>query len=237
MENELKEEQIEKMQGFAKIGKVITFIMFVLGLIFLALLIGGLIYFNSNKFPINNLKVEGNSEFNLIIETTNEEGRKLFKDFKITNEKIKNSLMKITMDVDGVKEDGDDRIAKVKSAFDGRLDKKDINTMMSLPIIEILLLTINIFLLHRLFKNLSTRRTPFNMETVKDAKAFGYSLIPWILIGHLMGLVGAKVTNEFTPFNITIDLRTVVVVVFVLLIVKIFEYGVNLLLEKNIDEE
>lgn len=221
----MREEKISKLQNIARIGNVVTKIIFVLLIIGIVALSIVSIMVNTINIPIKDVRISGDANVEVLVAK------------EVSPEVIKNIMKKTDIDIEG--ENGTDELEFIGSekTDDGYLfkyagkgsrniDIHRIKRYIFLPIVEMVLVAINLYFLSGLFKKLSMSGSPFTMEVVDSMKKLGYSYIPWLFITIINSLVGKILVSSKMEYDLNFNMLLPIFVIFIL--VKVFEYGVDL---------
>lgn len=100
--------------------------------------------------------------------------------------------------------------------------------------VVLILLLIGIIFAGRLAKAFRDCESPFEDRVIRRMKQFAYALIPWAVISSVTGNMAQNLWMTGGGFSFGLDLGVVVVVLLILALTYIFQYGA--ILQKESDE-
>ncbi len=223
----MKNETITRINKMGKACRIITSIanvLLIIGIVCMTLIVGFIA-----SYPAEDVKISGDIKGNVSMDLA---GLPFFKDNASWT--IKNGNQKIeideddrvifdgflTLNLDDVHVDGTNATFGISSDLSSLSIQnfKDnlIGETVSIDLTIIVALIVCIFT-KRLAKAIENCETPFSEEVIKRMKAFGWSLIPFAVIG---GFNGSLVT-------------TALLVLAVIIIINVFAYGAELQRESD----
>lgn len=230
-------EAIAKINKMGKVGAIIILIVKILlgigivgcavGMIATAVLPANLVSFN----------MKGNA--NVMVDLSNF-GKNIFEDAQ-TQESVKRDVKQNTnisygnaqFDVNDVSVEG----SKMNIQAQGELTKFNLrDCTWGLLGAEIMLIFsfITAVFAGRLAKAIRDCATPFEDNVITKIKQFAFSLIPWCIITSVVGAIEQAIWFSGSKIDIDLNIGMVCVVLVVLALSYIFQYGA--LLQKEYDE-
>ncbi|NLW53118.1 MAG: DUF2975 domain-containing protein [Tissierellia bacterium] len=212
-------------KSLVKVGSIISKIGVVLYTIAVIGLLIAAITVNAFNIPIKDIQIKGDS--NITVQT----------DESIPVDTIEEFLKHIKIEdevFDGYEYDGADITNNgneiiLKGTYSTQISPNAYKVRLWAPVVGALLTLINLIFLSRLFTTLKKSDTPFTMEVVRDMKYLGYSFIPVIFSKTLESIF----VNGFSKFSLSISTSTIIIILVIFALVKIFEHGVQLQIEAD----
>lgn len=113
------------------------------------------------------------------------------------------------------------------------LNVRSFTLLLITAIIEIIFTLVAIFFIGKLSKAFEICKSPFEENVIASMKKFAFSLIPWAVVNSIAQSIISSIFNG--NFEISMDNMTIVVIVLVILaLVYIFQYGA--ILQQESDE-
>ena len=100
-------------------------------------------------------------------------------------------------------------------------------------IVYVAAIAVSLFMLRRLFKEFESCETPFTDVAVKRLYAFGFSLIPVILIGTVAEAMAQALLTPSEGINFYLDVGAIVAFVVTICLCTLFKYGAQLQQESD----
>lgn len=100
-------------------------------------------------------------------------------------------------------------------------------------IVYVAAIAVSLFMLGRLFKEFESCETPFTDIAVKRLYAFGFSLIPVILIGTVAEAMAQALLTPSEGINFYLDVGAIVAFVVTICLCTLFKYGAQLQQESD----
>ena len=211
-----KEEKQNKVKGLSKaisiiaiIGRIICYV----GLFFIAIaMILAPIAIKNTNVKDNKIVFTGTSDSSITLEENEDkEGSVLI---------IKHNGATI------VEEKNQYSIMTIKTALQNNNKTKLIvlsETALAFAIINLVLVSIVLLYLERLFKNISSGDTPFTMDNVRYIKKMAYLMIAVIVLPSGGGLLAQFITGM--DLDLDFEMFNVIEILFLFSLAYIFEYG------------
>ena len=211
-----KEEKQNKVKGLSKaisiiaiIGRIICYV----GLFFIAIaMILAPIAIKNTNVKDNKIVFTGPSDSSITLEENEDkEGSVLI---------IKHNGATI------VEEKNQYSIMIIKTALQNNNKTKLIvlsETALAFAIINLVLVSIVLLYLERLFKNISSGDTPFTMDNVRYIKKMAYLMIAFIVLPSGGGLLAQFITGM--DLDLDFEMFNVIEILFLFSLAYIFEYG------------
>ena len=211
-----KENEQKKMKGLskassiiAKIGRIFCYVA--IPFIILIMVIVPIVVKNINVVD-NKIVFNGPIDSSITLEENIEE------EGSVVTIKYKGSLV--------AKEKNQYSIMTIKSVLE-RSNKGTIiataETSLVFLITQIVLISIVLYYLEKLFKNINSGDTPFTMDNVAYIKKMAYMMIAAILLPGFTGLIAESISG--IDLNLDFNLFNVLEILFLFSLAYIFEYG------------
>ncbi len=92
---------------------------------------------------------------------------------------------------------------------------------------------ITLFFIGALFKALKKCQSPFEEDVIKKMKMLAYSLIPWVVFSSISDTAANGFFNNRINFSLSVNLDMVFIVLLILALAYIFQYGAVLQQESD----
>lgn len=236
-----KENAVAKIRTMGKVGYVIAWVLGVMELIGLLTLIVSLIVFavlpeklitftfeGQGSIAVDLTGLPGNPKV-MGVETETLDENELDSAFR----KVKDSLK---LDIGGMRLEMDDAsVVPGGVLLNGHLQGgsytlRDLKRVMFAPIVILLLALVTTVFAGLLCRSIRDCGSPFDEKVIRGIKALAFSLIPWVFMDWLQELVAFPYS---TSHNFTIDLSMACVVLIILGLAYIFQYGAVLQQESD----
>lgn len=211
-----KENEQKKMKGLskaisviAKIGRIFCYVA--IPFIIIAMIIIPMIVKNINVVD-NKIVFNGPIDSSITLEESEED------EGSVVTVKYKGSIV--------VKEKNQYSIMTIKSVLQNTNKSKIIGTAeasLVFLIVQIVLISIVLYYLEKLFKNINSGDTPFTMDNVSYIKKMAYIMIAAILIPGVTGFIAEGISG--IDLNLDFNLFNVLEILFLFSIAYIFQYG------------
>ena len=126
---------------------------------------------------------------------------------------------------------------KIEMSAQGRTVTGDIKSIIVAGcvtgLIYCIFTLVTLYFMGFLFKNIQECESPFNAKAVRHLKNLAYSTIPWVFIKSLGDTVSRTFMNGSWEPSVSINLHGVAVVLLLLALAYIFDYGVTLQQESD----
>lgn len=93
---------------------------------------------------------------------------------------------------------------------------------------------VTLFFIGSLFKAFQNCRSPFEQNVIRKMRNLAFSLIPWTVLSSVSGTVIRSFFSKSFQISVGIDLKIVMVVLIILALTYIFQYGA--VLQRESDE-
>ena len=211
-----KEKEQKKMKGLtkaisiiAKIGRIFCYVA--IPFIILLMVIVPMLIKNINV-EANKIVFNGPIDSSIMLEESEEE------EGSVISVKYKGNLI--------VREKNQYSIMTMKSVLQNANKKTIIGTAevsLFFLIVQIVLISIVLYYLERLFKNINSGDTPFTMDNVSYIKKMAYIMIAAIILPGVTGLVAEGISG--LDLNLDFNLFNILEILFLFSIAYIFQYG------------
>ena len=211
-----KEKEQKKMKGLtkaisiiAKIGRIFCYVA--IPFIILLMVIVPMLIKNINV-EANKIVFNGPIDSSIMLEESEEE------EGSVISIKYKGNLI--------VREKNQYSIMTMKSVLQNANKKTIIGTAevsLFFLIVQIVLISIVLYYLERLFKNINSGDTPFTMDNVSYIKKMAYIMIAAIILPGVTGWVAEGISG--LDLNLDFNLFNILEILFLFCLAYIFEYG------------
>ena len=222
----MKEKAIMKINMMGKVGAILALIskIFVSVLLGLCVLGFGAILFLPGD--LCKLKVNGTADVLINLSSFgvdfNDTETQQIKENVEKNANISYAGNEFSVDRVDV---GDSSIDIGASASLTELDLKDCLWVLSGVILNLVLLLISIIYASRLAKAFRNCQSPFEKTVITRMKQFAYSLIPWAVISSIVNMLQSRIVISNGGFHLNIDFGIVIMVLLILALAYVFQYG------------
>lgn len=227
----MREKKLKEIHNFGKIGYIITTIAMILVIVSLVIMtvLLGVSHKVYREIPIERLDVKSGINAEAVISK------------ELTKEQIEDLPLNVIFDEMEVKfEDLDvnNTDGKTIVSYQGdrtkTLEIPSLVKYMAFPLVALLIVIINIYLFRNIFKRLRDDRTPFTHEMVNTLKVYAVSLAPWMFTeGVYEVFKNTMLLKNSDYYSFTINFTPIFYLCLVLVLSKIFEYGVDLQVEND----
>lgn len=101
-------------------------------------------------------------------------------------------------------------------------------------LVYIICIVVTLFMLRKLFQELEKCETPFTDSVIARMKAFGFSLIPFVVLQGITDAAWGSMFKTGFDFSLNLDFTMIIVILVVFMLTMIFSYGAEL--QKQSDE-
>lgn len=114
------------------------------------------------------------------------------------------------------------------------LNIRDLALLMVGAVIYLIILLISTIFAGRLAKAFRNCESPFEENVITRIKQFAYSLIPWAVVSSVVASLRESMLSSYKHITLNFDLGTIIIVLVILALAYIFQYGA--VLQKESDE-
>ena len=100
--------------------------------------------------------------------------------------------------------------------------------------LHLIMTLITLFFIGALFKAVGKCQSPFEEDVIKKMRMFAYSLIPWVVFSSISDMASEGIFNNRVKFSLSVNFNMVFVVLMILALTYIFQYGA--VLQRESDE-
>lgn len=231
----MKENAISKINKVGRIGNIITNIAKVvvtLGMI--AVLISAILFAALPKDTVN-IKVNGGakvaidlSDFN--VKLSEQDKKDFVKQIEDKNNTLEIDKTQYKVEAVDVTDNGY-TINAEGEIVDFSLS--DVAWVMVAALVNLAMTLVTLFFIGSLCKAFRNCKSPFEADVIKKMKRLAYSLIPWVILSTITdGIVQGMFTHSI-KINANFSLGTVMVILIILGLSYIFQYGAVLQQESD----
>ncbi len=231
----MKTNAISKINKIGKIGNVITIIARIVAIMSLVICIAGTIFFAATPEDFVKVKVDGDAtvDVNLSaidVKLSDKELSDMKNDLENGSTSITYNSNDLTVNSATVNDDG------FSLRANGNMIDFSLHNMF-LPMLAaclyLTMTTVALFFVSALCKAFSNCQSPFEDNVITKMKHLAFSLIPWVILSSIpSGLEDGMLTGKFN-FTAGVNLDTVLVIVLILGLTYIFQYGAVLQQESD----
>lgn len=234
----MKEQAISKINNIGKVGYILTIIAKIFVIVGLVFCIVGAVIFA--KMPNDFLKIGVNGDALIDVDlscfgiTLSEQDQKdMEKNFSEGNIKVDvtgSYAKNLEVNTASVNDHGFSLRAS-GDMFDFSLH--NVAWVMVSGCITLIMTIVTLSFIESLCKAFRNCASPFDADVIVKMKRLAYSLIPWAVLSNITnGLAAGIMTNSF-EFNLGISLSMVLVILLILGLAYIFQYGAMLQQESD----
>lgn len=110
--------------------------------------------------------------------------------------------------------------------------KKTVGPLVA-ALLYLVMTFITLFFIGALFKALKKCQSPFEEDVIKKMKMLAYSLIPWVVFSSISDTAANGLFNNRINFSLSVNLDMVFIVLLILALAYIFQYGAVLQQESD----
>lgn len=231
----MKEEAIKKINKVGKVGRIISKVISILLIIGLVgCVIGTIALF---VIPSDTLEFETQSSIQMTINT----GKLNVSDK--TAKELTEDLIKDADNVDFADQvflfenaeysEEDNAVTVNAKAKNATVEIRDFAWLTIVGAVYLVVMIINFTYAKQLFGTLELSESPFTAEVISKIKKLAYSLIPWAVLDGLLELVAKSVMAGYVKINFSLNMMMVAIVLIVLFLAYIFQYGAELQQESD----
>lgn len=110
--------------------------------------------------------------------------------------------------------------------------KKTVGPLVA-ALLYLVMTFITLFFIGALFKALKKCQSPFEENVIKKMKMLAYSLIPWVVFSSISDTAANGLFNNRINFSLSVNLDMVFIVLLILALAYIFQYGAVLQQESD----
>lgn len=234
-----KQEAMKKINTMGKVGTVLALITkILLGISLGACLIGFVVTLFLPQELIQ-VKISGMAD---VIVDLSHFGENLMEEENVGGKQLRKSVEDSTnityagnhFEVSGMEAEG----SRMKIEALGSLtsfDMRSCSWAIAGAIVNLVLLFISTWFVSLLAKAFRDCQSPFEEKVIQRMKWFAYSLIPWAVISNIVAFFERKIwTSGAGGFDYSIDFSVVIIVLVILALAYIFQYGA--VLQRESDE-
>ena len=230
----MKENAIKKINTMGKVGTIIALITRILVSILLVLSILGFVATLCMPENLCTVKIAGKADVfvdlaGFDVAFSDEIKKEIESDVK---EDADINYAGNSFAVDDVKV-GESDIAIGASASLTEFNLKDCIWALVGAIINLTLLLLSTIFAGRLTKAFRNCESPFEKTVIHRMKRFAYSLIPWAVVSSIVGMLESRIWMASSGFHFQIDFGIIIVVLVILALAYIFQYGAVLQQESD----
>ena len=100
--------------------------------------------------------------------------------------------------------------------------------------LHLIMTLITLFFIGALFKAVGKCQSPFEEDVIKKMRMFAYSLIPWVVFSSISDMASKGIFNNRVKFSLSVNFNMVFIVLMILALTYIFQYGA--VLQRESDE-
>ncbi|MBO4389727.1 MAG: DUF2975 domain-containing protein [Lachnospiraceae bacterium] len=230
-----KDQMIRRIRLFGKIGQILSAITMAVQVLMILLFLAGFIF--SAIMPKDFVTIRFNNELEATIDLSTVPNPDVEQDFSKIAEKINSG--EVNMIIDHYKIDHASIASKLLSVSGNSdqvevYDKGRFMFLFGGLIINMIAFLITTFFIFRFTGKLKNMESPFDTELSANLRLIAISLVPWYPLELICGgIYEYFVTGKFNiMFNL--DIKLLVVILFIALISVIFRYGA--ILQEESDE-
>lgn len=230
-----KEDAIRKINTMGKVGNIVALIVRIFVIVSLVLCFAGLVIVLVLPSNLCRLKVDGRAQVLVDLdafgwEAEDDLAREVQDSIK---DKAGFSYGGNRFAVDNVEMDGS-QIYVDSSARLTEINIRNLAWVIASAIVILGLLLVGIIFAGRLAKSFRDCESPFEERVIRRMKQFAYSLIPWAVLSSVAGSLEQRLWMAGGHFSFDLNFGMIVVVLVILALAYIFQYGA--ILQKESDE-
>lgn len=234
-----KEDAIRKINTMGKVGNIVALIARIVVIVSLVLCVAGFVIVLVLPSNLCRLKVDGRAQVLVDLdafgdtfswEAEDDLAREVQDSIK---DKAGFSYGGNRFAVDNVEMDGS-QIYVDSSARLTEINIRNLAWVIASAIVILGLLLVGIIFAGRLAKSFRDCESPFEERVIRRMKQFAYSLIPWAVLSSVAGSLEQRLWMAGGHFSFDLNLGMIVVVLVILALAYIFQYGA--ILQKESDE-
>nr|MBP3597881.1 DUF2975 domain-containing protein [Eubacterium sp.] len=234
----MKENAIQKINKMGKAGAILALIT----KIFLGIGLGGCLIglIVTAVLPAEMVQVKMAGTADIIVDLSNF-GEDIFENSEVTKEEIVDNVKSSSninyagneMYVSDVQTEG----SKMQLQAGGELTTFNLRSCtwaLVGAILNLVLLFVSTVFVSRLAKAFRDCDSPFEDIVIRRMKQFAYSLIPWAVVSSVVGYFESKIwMSGSSSVNFSVDITMVIIVLVILALAYIFQYGAVLQQESD----
>lgn len=231
----MKEGAIKRIHTMGKVGVILALITKILVSLLLALSVIGFIVVLCLPTNLCTVKIDGKADILVDLSAfgvnLDEVSAQEIEDGVKENANISYAGNKFS--VDNVNTEG----SKLNIGAEADLTEfnvKDCVWALAGAILNLILVLMSVIFASRLAKAFRSCVSPFEAEVIHRMKQFAYSLIPWAVISSVVNALESRIWMASSGFHLDIDFGIIIVVLIILALAYIFQYGA--ILQKESDE-
>lgn len=230
-----KEDAIRKINTMGKVGNIVALIARIFVIVSLVLCFAGLVIVLVLPSNLCRLKVDGRAQVLVDLDAFGWEAEDgLARDVQDSiKDKAGFSYGGSRFAVDKVEMDGS-QIHVDSSARLTEINIRSLAWVIASAIVILGLLLVSIIFAGRLAKSFRDCESPFEERVIRRMKQFAYSLIPWAVLSSVAGSLEQRLWMAGGGFSFELNVGMIVVVLVILALAYIFQYGA--ILQRESDE-
>lgn len=230
-----KEDAIRKINTMGKVGNIVALIVRIFVIVSLVLCFVGLVIVLVLPSNLCRLQVDGRAQVLVDLdafgwEAEDDLAREVQDSIK---DKAGFSYGGSRFAVDQVEMNGS-KITVDSSARLTEINIRNLAWVIASAIVILGLLLVGIIFAGRLAKSFRDCESPFEERVIRRMKQFAYSLIPWAVLSSVAGSLEQRLWMAGGHFSFDLNLGMIVVVLVILALAYIFQYGA--ILQRESDE-
>lgn len=239
MEDEImKENAIQKINKMGKVGGIIINIAKVFCIIGLFFAMAGtiatlcipkdFIYFkgSTNGSVVINMEAVGKT-------LSNEDREKINRGESLNGGSVKFEENGKTVTMEEIYADGNTITLSAGGALNQSVSLHDMAYALITAVVTVAMTLVSLFFAGFLCKAFKECMSPFEENVIVKMRHFAYSLIPWVILNSISNSMFNSILNGKIDVEFTLDINTLIIVLIILALVHIFQYGAMLQQESD----
>lgn len=232
----MKENAIKKINTMGKVGTIVALVAKIFVIVLLSLSVIGFVGVLVLPSNLCTVKIDGRAKVGIDlshfgVEMNDEVNKEITEN---VNENVDITYAGNHFSVDNV-QTNDKGFNFDAGATLSEFNIKDVAWVLAGAIIYLILLLISTIYAGRLAKSFRSCQSPFEETVIKRMKQFAYSLIPWAVSSSVIGAIQQRIWIASSKnIALSLDISMVIVVLVILALAYIFQYGA--VLQKESDE-